>query len=77
MQKPTRQSKKIGAKFDIEYQGILDNYIGVNIKSLPGGMIKLSQSHMIDKIVQDKILAQRASPRSTPAKSSVILWKDL
>ena len=65
---------EIGLKFDIEDQGTLNEYIGVNIQSLPNGKVKLSQHHLIDQIIN---LAQRAPLQSTPANSIVILQRDL
>ena len=66
-----------GAKFEIEYQWTLYNYIRVNIEYLPSGKIKLSQIHLIDQIVQDVNLAQRAPTCSTPDKPSMILRRDI
>ena len=39
-----------GVKFDIEYQGTLNDYIGVNIESLSDGKIKNLQPQLIDQI---------------------------
>ena len=47
----------IRSNFDVEDQGTLDDYIGVNIESLPNGKIDISQPHLIDQIVQDVNLA--------------------
>ena len=41
---------EIGIKFDIENQGNLNDYTGVNIESLTDGKIKISQPHLIDTI---------------------------
>ena len=38
---------EIGLNFDVEYQGTLDDYIRVNIKSLPDRKINISQPHLI------------------------------
>ena len=51
-----------GVKFDIEYQGTLNDYIGVNIESLPDRKISISQHLLIYQIVQDVNLAQRTPP---------------
>ena len=67
----------IGDKFDIEYQGTLDDYIGVKIDFLSDRKIKLSQPHVIGEIVQELNLLQRVLPRSTSAKYSVILLRYL
>ena len=68
---------EIEAKFDIEYQGTLDDFIDVNIDSLPNGNIKLLQPHSIEQIVQDLNIAQRAPPCSTPEKFIGIILLDL
>ena len=39
---------EIAAKFGIEGQGDLDEYIDVNMDSLPNGNIKLLHPHLID-----------------------------
>ena len=67
----------IGDKFDIEYQGTLDNYIGFNVQFLPGGKINILQNNMIYQITQGVNLVGRLPPLSTPAKSSVILAWDI
>ena len=72
-----RAITEIGSKFDIEDLETLDDYIGLNIKSLPDGKIKISQPHLIDQIVQDTNLMRRALPLSTPAKSRMILRRDI
>ena len=64
---------EIRAKFDIEYQGTLDDYIGINIESLSNGKTKRLQPRLIDQIVQDVNLIQRAPLHSTPENSSMIL----
>ena len=48
---------EIGEKFTIEDQGTLDDYIDVNIDSLPDRKVDLSQNHLIDQIVEDVNLA--------------------
>ena len=64
---------KIGSKFEIEDQETLNYYTGINIETLPGGKIKLSQTHPIDQIVQDVNIVQRAPLGSTPTKYITIL----
>jgi hypothetical protein len=36
------------AGYDIEYMGDVNDYLGINFESLPGGKVKFSQPHMID-----------------------------
>ena len=64
---------EIGANFDTEDQGTLENYIGINIESLTNRKINLSKLHLIDQIVQDVNIAQRVPPLSTSEEYSVIL----
>ena len=53
---------EIGLKFDIDDQGTLNNYIGLNIESLLDNKIKLSQPHLIDQIVKRVNVVQRSPP---------------
>ena len=40
-------------RFDIEDQGDITDYLGVNVERLDDGRIKLSQPHLIDQIIKD------------------------
>ena len=62
--------------FDIEDQGQLTDYLGVNVEQLSDGRIKLSQPHLIDEIICDMNLSPRSSDKSTPAASTQILHRD-
>jgi hypothetical protein len=63
--------------FDIEDQGSITDYIGVNVERLPNGSLKLSQPHLIDEIIRDTNISKRAVNKSTPAASTKILHRDL
>jgi hypothetical protein len=41
------------AGYDIEDMGDINDYLGINFESLPGGKVKLSQPHLIDAILRD------------------------
>ena len=69
--------REIGLKFYNEYQGTLHDYISINIDSLSNNKTNILQLYLINQIVQDVNLAQMFLPRSTPAKSSVIIQQDL
>ena len=67
----------IGSKFDIEYQGSLNDCIRINIESLPDDKFNIFQPQLIDQIVQDMNLTKMELSRSTPSNSNVILKQDL
>ena len=61
------------AKYDIEYQGTLTDYLGVNVETLANGRIKLSQMLLINQLLKDVRLPSRSTKAQTPAKSTSIL----
>ena len=62
--------------FDIEDQGDIADYLGVNVERVDGDKIKLSQPHLIDEIIRDVNLSSRAQSKSTPAAPTKILHRD-
>ena len=62
-------------RFDIEDQGDITDYLGVNVERLNNGNIKLSQPHLIDQIVQEVRLSKRVAGRQAPAVSNKILQR--
>ena len=64
-------------KLDIEDQGDLNDYLGVNVTTLENGDIKLSQPHLIDQITKESKVNLKLAMKQTPANSSKILTPDL
>ena len=60
---------------DIEDQGELQDYLGVNVMRDSEG-IHLTQPHLIDQIINDVGISPKSPPKSTPAASTVILTAD-
>ena len=52
-------------------EGDLADYLGVRIDRLPNGLIKLSQPHLIQQILNDMGMNEATKPQSTPAATSV------
>ena len=67
------------AKLDITIEGDLQDFLGVNIDRKPDGTIHLTQPQLIDQILDDLRMNhdEKVKPKSTPAKSSVILFSHL
>jgi hypothetical protein len=61
------------AGYDIEDMGDLNDYLGINFESLPGGKVKLSQPHPIDAILRDFKLTPKDSTRRTPGRQTVLV----
>jgi hypothetical protein len=64
------------AGYDIEDMGDVNDYLGINSESLPGGKVKLSQPHLIDEILRNVKLTPNDSTRRTPGRQTV-LGRDL
>lgn len=60
---------------DIDDQGDLKDYLGVNVEKLPDGRIKLSQPHLIDQILNMANLPPRSAGKTVPAPASKILHR--
>jgi hypothetical protein len=52
--------------------GDVNDYLGINFESLPGGKVKLSQPHLIDAILRDVKLTPKDSTRRTPGRKTVL-----
>jgi hypothetical protein len=63
--------------FDMEDQGDITNYLGINIQRLPNGNVKLSQPHLIKQIIDKVKLARRVAGKQTPAASVEIVPRGL
>ena len=57
-------------------EGNLSDYLGVEIKELPNGCIKLSQPHMIQSVLNDLKFNERTGTKKTPASPAVKLNRD-
>ena len=54
------------------------NYLGIKVTKLSDGTITLNQPHLIDSILKDlNLQSARTTGRSTPALSSVLLYRDI
>jgi hypothetical protein len=62
---------------DLEDQGEIEDYIGVNVSRNDDGSITLSQPHLIASILKDLRLTNDSKTATTPALSSVLLHADL
>jgi hypothetical protein len=56
--------------------GDINDYLGINFESLPGGKVKLSQPHLNDVILRYVKLTPKDSTRITPGQQTV-LGRDL
>jgi hypothetical protein len=68
--------KELKQRFDMEDQGSITNYLGVNVQHLPNGAIKLSQPHLIDQIIDEVHISKRIAGKQTPAAATKILRRD-
>ena len=75
--KDLKDEKKAKTKFDIEDRGSINDYLGINFKTLPNGRIVFSQPHLIDDIIKDVGLDRSNASKATPATSSYILQRDI
>ena len=66
----------IGIVFYFEYQGYLDDYLGVNFEHLPDGNIKVTQPYLIDQIIQEVGITPRMAGKPTPAATTKILRRN-
>ena len=61
---------------DMDDQGDLKDYLGVNITTLQNGQIKLSQPHLIEQIIEESKLSIDSPTKVIPANSSKIFIPD-
>lgn len=57
-------------------EGGLLEYLGVKIKPLKNGTIKLSQPHVIDQILNNLGFKENTTIRHTPASTTMLLYRD-
>jgi hypothetical protein len=63
------------AKLDVTDEGSIQDFLGVRIDRKPDGSIHLTQPHLIDQILKDLRLDEKAKTKAIPAMSSKILHK--
>jgi hypothetical protein len=59
--------------FNIDDQGDLKDYLGINVEKLPNGDIKLTLPHLIKQIITELKVPLNSANRLTPALSTKIL----
>jgi hypothetical protein len=59
--------------FNIDDQGNLKDYLGVNVEKLPNGDIKLTQPHLINQIITKLKLLLKSAKQMMLALSTKIL----
>ena len=60
-------------KYDIEINGDVDDYLGINFKRCTDGSIKLTQPHLTQQIIDEIKLSDRLVNKETPAAPSKIM----
>ena len=73
----SKEGKVLHRAFDMTDEGTLSDYLGVEIKELPNGCIKLSQPHLIQSILDDLNFNERTGTKKTPASPTVKLNRDV
>ena len=69
---------ELSSRFELTDEGDLSDYLGVNIDVSPDkATIKLSQPHLVDQILKELNFREDTKPCTIPAKSSVLLKRDL
>jgi len=73
-------AKELQQSFDITMEGTIEDFLGVKFEKRSNRSFSLSQPQLIDLILKDLELIdgwlKRAKPKRTPAKTSLILWRD-
>jgi hypothetical protein len=76
LQAPAGKDKEFRV-FNITNEGGLCDYLGVKVEHLANGLIKLSQPHLIQQVLDDLGFNERTTSKPTPAASTVKLSRDL
>ena len=63
--------------FEIDDQGDVSDFLGIEVSHLQDGSINLTQPHLIDAILKDLHLQENIKEKSTPALSSQIQHPDV
>jgi Reverse transcriptase (RNA-dependent DNA polymerase) len=74
---PSGDNQEGHRAFKLTDEGDLCDYLGVKVEYLPNGMIKLSQPHLIQQIIDDLGFNERTKSKPTPAASATKLSRDL
>jgi hypothetical protein len=61
------------AKLDITVEGDIQDFLGVNIERKPFGSVHLTQSHLIDQILEDLKMLDVTKTKTIPSSSSKLL----
>ena len=69
-----RNSRK---NFEIDDQGNVSDFLGIEVTHIKDGSIKLTQPHLMDTILKDLDLQENPKEKSTPALSSQVLHPDV
>ena len=64
------------AKFNIEDQGTINDFLGIKVERFPEGVIRLTQPNLIESILQDLGVQNAEKGMEIPALSTKILTKD-
>ena len=70
-----KNKKKAKQSFNMEDQGDITDYLGINFDKLPNGNIKMWQPHLIEQIVKEVGINPREKMKVTPAMSTKILGR--
>ena len=73
--KDLQDINKAKARFVIEDQGSINDYLGINFEYLADGKIKLSQPHLINQIIEE-VNVKPNTKKPTPAASTKPLRRD-
>jgi hypothetical protein len=76
MRQPAGTNKEL-RPFDMTDEGEITDYLGVKVDRMPDGTIKLSQPHLIQQVIDDLGFNERTKGKSTPAKSTDRLHRDV
>ena len=68
--------RKSTQNFTIDDQGEVGDFLGIQIQKLDDGSIVLTQPQLINSIIQDLHLQSGSNPKTTPAITSKVLYKD-
>ena len=63
--------------FNMTSEGNLADYLGVSIDCFPNGLIKLSQPHLVQQIIDDLGMKDSTKPQQTPVAPTVKLHRDV
>ena len=71
--KDLNNKKKAKNNYDLEDQGDITDYLGINFDTMDDGKIHMTQPHLIDQIISEVGITMKEPGKVTPALSSKIL----